>query len=86
VRTGRDRVLTVIVTELSPLLGQSMAGSAARMHLEKLGIAGSELDEAQVDRLLVALAPGLHVFLGRRSTEQAIAAIRSTLRKDGTQP
>jgi hypothetical protein len=72
------------VAELSPLLGQNMAGSAARLHLEKLGLAEDELDDTQVSRLLTALAPGLHVFVGQHNTEQAIAAIRRALGQEGS--
>jgi hypothetical protein len=36
-----------------------------------------------VSRLLTALAPGLHVFVGQHNTEQAIAAIRRALGQEG---
>jgi hypothetical protein len=78
----REVVLKEIVRVLGPYIGASMAGSAARMHCEKLGV-GATLCWAEIARLLDALGPGLRVFLGKRSTEEAIGAIRGALLDGG---
>jgi hypothetical protein len=79
VGAARDKVLAVIAEELAPLVGVNMAQAALRLHCEKLGLSSAELGAPQVDSLLASLAPGLHVFIGKRKTDEAIAKIRATL-------
>jgi hypothetical protein len=74
----RDVVVDEIVRVLAPYIGASMASSAARLHCEKLGL-GTTLRPDEVKRLLDELGPGLRVFLGKRSTEDALLAIRASL-------
>jgi hypothetical protein len=76
--TRREEVLSAIVRELGQYVGASMAGASARMHMEKLRL-GAVLSAAELNRLLDALAPGLHVFLGRRKTEDVVYLIRKAL-------
>jgi hypothetical protein len=77
--TRREQVLNTIIRELAPYVGENMARAAARMHCEKLGFLAPELGAPDVERLLQALAPGLHVFIGRKKTEDALYLIRRAL-------
>jgi hypothetical protein len=79
----RQRVLAIVVRELTPFLGANMARASAKMHCEKLGLAGPELTAADVERLLEALAPGLRVFLGKDRTADALHLVRSSLASGG---
>jgi hypothetical protein len=76
---ARERVLAVIVAELAPLIGANMARSAARMHCEKLGLTADMWDGPDVEHLLQAFAPGLHVFVGKNKTADALNQIRRAL-------
>ncbi len=75
----REQVLTTIVRVLGPYVGANMASAATRMHCDKLGLDGTRLEPEEIDRLLDALAPGLHVFIGKKKTEEAMYDIRKAL-------
>jgi hypothetical protein len=79
----RHRVVSIVVRELTPYLGANMARSAAKMHCEKLGLLAPELREADVERLLDALAPGLRVFVGKERTDDALYLVRKALESEG---
>jgi hypothetical protein len=75
----REQVLSTIMRELAPYVGENMARAATRMYCEKLGFVAAEIAAPDVERLLEALAPGLHVFIGRKKTEDALHLIRRAL-------
>ncbi len=72
-------MLATIIRELTPYLGATMARAAALTNSEKLGLFAPELTAAQIDQLLDALSPGLHVFLGKKKTEDALHLVRRAL-------
>jgi len=72
----RDHVIDAVVRVLGPRVGDTMARDVAKMHIAKLGLAQEVLRQDEIDDLLKALGPGLHVFLGREATDATIAAIR----------
>jgi hypothetical protein len=72
-------VLRAIVGTLGPYVGENMASAAVRMQLEKLGLTGASLFQPEIEELLVALGPGLHVFIGRTTTQHALASVRQVL-------
>jgi hypothetical protein len=71
----KQEVVDLVVASLSRYLGTTMAEAAARMQCEKLGL-GATVTEAEVEALLSRLAGGLHVFVGREKTDQALDEIR----------
>jgi hypothetical protein len=75
----REQAVTTIIRSLAPYVGENMARAATLLHCEKLDLGAPELAEEDVERLLKALAPGLHVFIGRAKTEDALDQIRLTL-------
>ncbi len=82
----REVLISAIVVELAPDIGESLASAAGRMHLEKLGLMGPFIEGPDIDRVLAALEPGLRVFVGKRNTEQTIARIRARVLPDGGKP
>jgi hypothetical protein len=75
----REQVMSTIMRTLAPYVGENMARAATLLHCEKLGFQAPQLSEPDVERLLEALAPGLHVFIGRKKTEDALQRIRQAL-------
>jgi len=79
----------IIARILVPYLGASMARAALQVNREKLGLQRHVLAPEDADRLLDALSPGLHVFLGQGQTQRILDQIRSALARaragaDGT--
>jgi len=72
-----------IVSAITPLIGENMARSAARVHCEKLGIAESHVTREQLAMLISRLETGLHVFVGRDKALSLMAGLRERL---GGQP
>lgn len=68
-----------VVRALAPLVGPNMARAAARGQCEKLGLDAERLSPAGLARLVDALEPGLHVFVGRERAAGALAPIRRAL-------
>lgn len=79
-------MLATIVRELTPYLGANMARAAAHMNCEKLGFLGEELSAREIEQLLDALAPGMHVFIGKKKTEDALSLVRRALTAGGGGP
>lgn len=75
---GRERLLAIIVRELSPLVGPMMAQASVNGMCAKLGLA-PQVDAPQIEALLSAIEPGLNVFVGRTKARDAITKIRRGL-------
>jgi hypothetical protein len=69
---AREHVLAIVVHALSPYVGATMAGASVRGLCQKLALEGARLDRSQVEKLINALAPGIHVFVGK---EKALALV-----------
>jgi hypothetical protein len=69
----------VIARVLVPYLGEAMARAAVQVNRDKLGLRGSTIDAKDLGRLIDALTPGLHVFVGHDRTQQMMDEIRAAL-------
>ena len=67
-------------TALAPYIGASMAGASLRGHCDKLGIVEGPVSDAQIELLIAAITPGLHVFMGEAKTHEVLRDIRMPLR------
>ena len=67
-------------TALAPYIGAAMAGASLRGHCDKLGIAEGQVSEEQLEQLIAAITPGLHVFVGEAKTQELLRDIRMPLR------
>jgi hypothetical protein len=68
-----------IVRAITPLIGENMARSAARLHCEKLGIGDAHVTHEQIALLISRLESGLNVFIGRDRASSVMAGVRQTL-------
>jgi hypothetical protein len=68
-----------IVRAITPLIGENMARSAARLHCEKLGIGETDLTHEQLSMLIARLESGLNVFIGRDRASSVMAGVREAL-------
>jgi len=68
-----------IVRAITPLIGENMARSAARLHCEKLGIGDLHVTHEQIALLISRLESGLNVFIGRDRASSVMAGVRQTL-------
>jgi hypothetical protein len=73
----------VIARVLVPYLGEAMARAALQVNRQKLGLRGPTLSAAELEKLLDALTPGLHVFVGHERTQRMIEEIRGALTGGG---
>jgi hypothetical protein len=69
----------VIARVLVPYLGDAMARAALQVNRQKLGLRGPTLSAVELERLLDALTPGLHVFIGHERTQRMLDEIRGAL-------
>jgi hypothetical protein len=76
---SRDRFLSAVVAELGRSVGESMASAAVHVQLGKIEVKDGILTEEQAHHVLSELAPGLHVFVGRATTQAALEAVRLAL-------
>jgi hypothetical protein len=72
-------VVQEIVTALTPFIGENMARSSARVHCEKLGIAGAEATPEQIALLITRFETGLCVFMGRERATSVLGPVRVRL-------
>jgi hypothetical protein len=72
-------VVACIVDGLAPYLGETMARSSARAQLEKLGIRGEAMNDAQAEALLARLTAGLKVFLPKEKCLLVVMRLRRAL-------
>lgn len=72
-------VLGAIDEILTPYVGKLIASTAGAAHCEKLGLAGSILDESQIEVLLEKLGLGLVIFLGQEKTDAVVGSMRSAI-------
>ena len=75
----RDQVLAILVSALSPYVGATMASASVRGLYQKLELEGAQLGRGQIERLIDALAPGLHVYVGKEKALMIVAEIRAAL-------
>jgi hypothetical protein len=71
-------ILAVFVRVLGPYIGASLASASVRGHCEKLGL-GDMIDRSDVERLVLALSPGLNVFVGRHKAESIVSELHAAL-------
>ena len=81
---ARERVVTIIVGAITPLVGATMAGASVRGFCTRLGLDGLMLDRAQVTRLLDALAPALDVYVGKDKAAVVVRDIWTALDMQGS--
>ena len=68
-----------IVRAITPLIGENMARSAAKLHCEKLGIGDADVTHEQLSMLIARLESGLNVFIGRDRASSVMAGVREAL-------
>lgn len=71
----KDQVTAIVVRALAPYVGATMASASVRGLCEKLGLDGTKLGPPQVQGLIDALAPGLHVYVGKEKARTVIQQI-----------
>jgi hypothetical protein len=71
----KDQVAAIIVRALAPYVGGTMASASVRGLSEKLRLDGARLGHAEVKGLIDALAPGLHVYVGKEKAHTVIQEI-----------
>ena len=71
----KDQVIAILVRALSPYVGATMAGASVRGLCDRLVLDRAQLGRAQVETLIEALAPGLHVFVGKERTRVVVREI-----------
>jgi hypothetical protein len=76
----RKEIVRLFETALAPYIGATMAGASLRGHCDKLGIADGTVSEEQIELLIAAMTPGLHVFVGEAKTQEVLREIRMPLR------
>ena len=79
----REHVLAIVVHALSPYVGATMAGASVRGLCQKLALEGARLDRSQVEKLIDALAPGVHVFVGKEKARALVHEIWTALDAPG---
>ena len=84
ISAARERVITIVVSAISPYVGATMAGASVRGFCNRLGLDALVLDHAQVTRLLDALAPGLDVYVGKEKAAIVVREIWMKLEMQGS--
>jgi hypothetical protein len=64
---------------LAPYMGHTLSGASLRGHCDKLGIGEQEVSADQINALLAAMRPGLHVFVGEEKTAQIVREMRKAV-------
>ena len=72
---AKDQVLAILVRALSPYVGATMASASVRGLCEKLHLDGAKLARPEVQGLIDALAPGLHVYIGKEKAKSVVQQI-----------
>jgi hypothetical protein len=80
-----DQVQKILVRALSPYVGPTMAGASVRGLVERLGFGGS-LARSQVEHIVDALAPGLHVYVGKQKAQAVVREVWIALDALGGDP
>jgi hypothetical protein len=68
-------VLENVTQVVAPVLGETMARSAAKAHCERLGVSG-EMTPEQVAALVDKMGMGLNVFVGREKAQSIVEELR----------
>jgi hypothetical protein len=79
----KDQVTAIVVRALAPYVGATMASASVRGLCEKLGLDAAKLGQAEVKGLIDALAPGLHVYVGKEKARTVIQEIWTAMDKLG---
>jgi hypothetical protein len=64
---------------LAPVLGDVLTRASIRLHCQRLGIVGAEVDVEQLAELLAALDKGMRVFLGAQRAREIIGDLELAL-------
>jgi hypothetical protein len=72
---AKDQVIAILVRALSPYVGATMASASVRGLCEKLRLDGAKLGRPEVEGLVDALAPGLHVYIGKEKARGVVQQI-----------
>ena len=75
----RRAVLQVITDKITPYVGATMAGAAAQVHCERLGITDERVSAAQFEQLIKLIGSGLVIFIGPDQSKKVVDDIRATL-------
>lgn len=75
----RKDIVEAFTAVLAPYMGATMAGASLRGHCEKLRVGEREVSNDEIDALLAAMRPGLHVFVGEEKTSQIVREMRRSL-------
>jgi hypothetical protein len=80
---SRHTALNTIEEQLAPLIGASMARSSVKLHSEKLGLDGTEIERSQFDALLSQIGLAMRVFVGAEKADALVEQITKTLFSGG---
>lgn len=83
VQIDRKQLEEMVVTQLGPYLGQSMAAAAVQGHCSKLKIDGNLLTRPDLERLLTALCKGMTLFVGPEKSRLLIQSLAADLHLEG---
>jgi hypothetical protein len=75
----KGEIVQAFVEALAPYIGAAMAGASVRGQCDKLGIDGDGVTDAEIEALVEAVTPGLHVFVGADKTAVVIGELRASL-------
>lgn len=82
----KDQVIAILARAISPYVGATMAGASVRGVCARLAVDGAVLDRVQIQTILDALGPGLHVYVGKEKTQNVVREIWSALDALGGAP
>jgi hypothetical protein len=71
----KDQVTAIVVRALAPYVGATMASASVRGLCERLRLGDTKLGRAEVQGLIDALAPGLHVYVGKEKARTVIEQV-----------
>lgn len=80
---GRKEIVEACAAVLAPYMGPTLSGASLRGHCDKLGIGEDDVSAHQLDALLAAMRPGLHVFVGEEKTSAIIREMRRAIESIG---
>ena len=83
---AKDQVIAILVRALSPYVGATMASASVRGLCEKLRLESAKVGRREVEGLLDALAPGLHVYIGKEKARTVVTEIWTALDALGGDP
>jgi hypothetical protein len=79
----RKEIVEAFTMVLAPYMGPTLSGASLRGHCDKLGIGEHDVSTHQIDALLSAMRPGLHVFVGEEKTSLILREMRRAIESIG---